>query len=54
VAARLNLGLARYRQQRFLEAVAEWETCLVHDPSNAQAKAYLAMLGSKGSHGSRV
>lgn len=44
IAARLNLGLAWYRQGRVAEAAAEWQVCEDQDPGNAQARAYLAML----------
>jgi tetratricopeptide (TPR) repeat protein len=44
LAARLNLGLVRYRQGRTADAAAEWELCRAQQPGNAQVRAYLAML----------
>lgn len=44
IAARLNLGLARFRQGRLNDAGVEWETCRAQQPANPQVRAYLAML----------
>jgi tetratricopeptide (TPR) repeat protein len=46
MAARLNLGLAFYRQDRRSEAAEEWHTCQSQQPDHPQARAYLAMLES--------
>jgi Flp pilus assembly protein TadD len=44
IAARLNLGLALYRQGSVEEAAAEWETCRSQQPAHPQVRAYLALL----------
>jgi tetratricopeptide (TPR) repeat protein len=44
IDARLNLGLARFRQGRLNEAGIEWEACRVQQPSHPQVSAYLSML----------
>jgi protein O-GlcNAc transferase len=44
IAARLNLGLALYRQESVEEAAAEWETCRAQQPAHPQVRAYLALL----------
>ncbi|MGH7449622.1 MAG: tetratricopeptide repeat protein [Longimicrobiales bacterium] len=44
IAARLNLGLALYRQDAVDEAAAEWETCRSQQPAHPQVRAYLALL----------
>ncbi len=45
VAARVNLGLVYYRRGATDAAAHEWEQCLAGAPDNAQARAFLAMLG---------
>lgn len=44
IAARLNLGLALYREGSIEEAAAEWETCRAQQPAHPQVRAYLALL----------
>jgi tetratricopeptide (TPR) repeat protein len=44
IAARLNLGLALYREGDVAAAAAEWETCRVQQPAHPQVRAYLALL----------
>lgn len=44
IAARLNLGLALYREGSIEEAGAEWETCRAQQPAHPQVRAYLALL----------
>jgi tetratricopeptide (TPR) repeat protein len=44
IAARLNLGLALYRQGSVDEAAAEWEMCRAQQPGHPQVRAYLALL----------
>lgn len=44
IGARLNLGLALYRQDSVEEAAAEWETCRSQQPAHPQVRAYLALL----------
>lgn len=44
IAARLNLGLALYRQGSVHAAAAEWETCRAQQPAHPQVRAYLALL----------
>lgn len=44
IAARLNLGLALYRQGSVQEAATEWETCRAQQPAHPQVRAYLALL----------
>ncbi|HEX6308915.1 MAG TPA: tetratricopeptide repeat protein [Longimicrobiales bacterium] len=44
IAARLNLGLALYRQGSVAEAAEEWEACRAQQPAHPQVRAYLAML----------
>jgi tetratricopeptide (TPR) repeat protein len=48
VAARLNLGLVRYRQGRLEEAASQWKRCETQHAGNAQVRAYLAMLEQQG------
>jgi Flp pilus assembly protein TadD len=48
VPARLNLGLALYRQGDHDGAKREWKECREQDPGNAQVAAYLALLESRG------
>jgi tetratricopeptide (TPR) repeat protein len=48
VPARLNLGLALFRQGDRSGARREWEECRAQDPSNPQVAAYLALLDSGG------
>jgi tetratricopeptide (TPR) repeat protein len=48
VPARLNLGLALYRQGDNEGAKREWKECREQDPGNAQVGAYLALLESRG------
>jgi len=45
MAARVNLGLVYYRRGATEAAAHEWEECLAVAPDNAQARAFLAMLG---------
>ncbi len=44
-AARVKLGLVHYRRGDTDEAIREWEEALATAPANAQARAFLAMLG---------
>lgn len=44
IAARLNLGLALYREGDVEAAAAEWETCRAQQPAHPQVRAYLALL----------
>jgi tetratricopeptide (TPR) repeat protein len=44
LAARLNLGLAFYRQGRLDAAAAEWHACAAQQPDHPQVRAYLSML----------
>jgi tetratricopeptide (TPR) repeat protein len=44
VAARLHLGLVRFRQGRVAEAESEWRRCEAQHPGSPQVRAYLAML----------
>ena len=44
IAARLNLGLVRYRMGDSTNARREWETASEQQPANPQVRAYLAML----------
>jgi protein O-GlcNAc transferase len=44
LAARLNLGLALYRQGDMSGAAAEWHTCRAQQPTHPQVRAYLALL----------
>jgi tetratricopeptide (TPR) repeat protein len=46
LAARLNLGLALYRQGRTADAAAEWTRCREQAPAHPQVRAYAAMLES--------
>lgn len=61
LAARLNLGLARFRQGRLDDAAAAWQACAAAAPDHPQVRAYLALLqgpeprgtehGDAGQHG---
>jgi tetratricopeptide (TPR) repeat protein len=44
VPARLNLGLAYFREGRLAEAAHEWGLSREQEPNNPQVRAYLAML----------
>jgi len=44
VEARLNLGIALYRQQKLDEALAEFEAVVQRSPTNALALKYLQAL----------
>jgi tetratricopeptide (TPR) repeat protein len=44
LGARLNLGLALYRQGRLYAAAAEWELCRAQKPDHPQVRAYLSMI----------
>lgn len=41
--ARLKFGLMLYRSKRVPDAIDQWETILLRDPDNPQAKEYLRM-----------
>jgi tetratricopeptide (TPR) repeat protein len=45
IGARLNLGLALYRQGERDAAAAEWERCRAQQPGHPQVRAYLTLLG---------
>lgn len=42
--ARMNLGLALYKEGHALAAEEEWTRCLAQQPENAQVTGYLGML----------
>ncbi len=44
-AARVTLGLVYYRRGDNIRAVEEWQAALATAPGNAQARAFLAVLG---------
>jgi tetratricopeptide (TPR) repeat protein len=44
-SARLRLGLVRYRLGDRDGARREWTHCLLHDPKDMRARAYLSLLG---------
>jgi len=44
-SARVKLGLIHYRRGETDQAVREWEEALASAPANAQARAFLAMIG---------
>ncbi len=43
-AARANLGLALFKQNRIVEAEEAWRQCLRQRPDDAQVQAYVAMI----------
>jgi tetratricopeptide (TPR) repeat protein len=45
LGARLNLGLALYRQGQRDQAAEEWERCREQQPGHPQVRAYLTLLG---------
>jgi len=49
VSARVTLGVVLLRSGRKIRAREEWEKCLVLDPENIRARAYLDMLEREAS-----
>ena len=47
LAARLNLGLVKFRLGQLEAAAQQWQLARQQQPANPQVRAYLAMLEQK-------